>query len=1007
MKRTFTISGLVLLCFFFINSAFAQNVTVKGKVTDAANNEALIGVSISVKGTSNGTQTDANGAYSLSAPSNATLVFSYLGYATQQVPVNGQTTLDIKLQAQNNALNEVVVIGYGTQKKVDNTGSIATVKGDEIAKQASINPVSALQGKVAGVNIVNSGAPGSSPQISVRGVGTILGGTGLLYVVDGVFYDEIGFLNPSDIESISILKDGSSTAIYGMRASNGVILVTTKRGKKGTSTVNYNSYAGWEHVTNQVKMADATEYATAINELQTENGSTPLFANPASFGKGTDWYGQVLRDAFVTNHQVSINGGTEKSDYNFSIGYLDQNGIVKTNSYNRLTAHLTDNYHPYQNLKLGVSASGEYAKSRNIDGGIFHELYGAGPVVPVRYADGSYGDPSDFNLGGGNNYNPQVTIDYANNHSANYRFTGNAFAELTIAKHFVLKSTLGGDFAEDETVGFTPIYKATLSQQSTQTTLTRERAETRNWLQENTLTYDNTFDKDHHVTVLLGYSNEQRQNYAFIGTANNVPDNGSYDYDFNLGTNQSITEDPNNLPSLRTFESEFARLNYAYKDKYLLNASVRRDGSSQFYNPPSNNGYLVLPAVGLGWVISNEDFMKDQTIFSLLKLRGGYGEVANNNVPFNVAEAVATSGYYNIRNGATFNYFNGSNISTITPPFITAEKSQNTDIGLETAFLNSKLTFEADYYNRLTKNAVFDIPVLGSLGTSGNPIGNQADIRNRGMEFLATWKDNINKDFSYSISGNFSINSNKVTRVATGGNPIYGGGNGITNGQLATITVLGQPVGEFYGYKVAGIFQQDQTSGPQPAAKAGDFQYVDENHDGVIDGRDRVALGSPIAKYNYGFNTSFSYKNFDLALDFQGVAGVSIYNANIADRFGNENFTQDFYDHRWHGPGTSNTYPSVKVGSNANAAPNSFYVESGAYFRIRNAQLGYTLPNTVLSKIGIQKIRIFANAQNPLNIFKYKGFSPEIGGSDPTNAGLDANVYPLYATYNFGVNVTF
>ena len=300
MKRIFTISGLVLLCSFFFTYAYAQNIALKGKVTDATTGESLIGVSISVKGTATGTQTDVNGAFSLSASSNATLVASYIGYTTQQVAVNGQTTINVKLQAQSNALNEVVVVGYGTQKKVDVTGSIVTVKGDEIAKQASVNPLSALQGKVAGLNVVNSGAPGSAPQITIRGTGTIYGGTGLLYVVDGALYDDINFLNPADIDNISILKDGSSTAIYGERAANGVILVTTRKGKKGTATVNFNSYAGWQHVTNLVKMADATEYATAINELQTENGASPLFTDPASFGKGTDWYGQILRDAFVT-----------------------------------------------------------------------------------------------------------------------------------------------------------------------------------------------------------------------------------------------------------------------------------------------------------------------------------------------------------------------------------------------------------------------------------------------------------------------------------------------------------------------------------------------------------------------------------------------------------------------------------------------------------------------------------------------------------------------------------
>ncbi|MFI5163136.1 MAG: SusC/RagA family TonB-linked outer membrane protein [Sphingobacteriales bacterium] len=1001
MKRIFTISGLVLFCFFFITSAFAQSVTVKGKVTDAATSETLVGVSVTVKGTTTGTQTDVNGGFSLNAPSNATLVFSYLSYTSMEVPLNGQTLLVIKLQPQSNSLNEVVVVGYGTQKKIDVTGSIATVKGDEIAKQASINPLSALQGKVAGLNIVNSGAPGAAPQITVRGMGTIFGGTGLLYVVDGALYNDINFLNPADIDNISILKDASSTAIYGSRAANGVILVTTRRGKKGTTTVNYNAYAGWQHVTNQVKMANGTEYATAINELQNLNGAGNLFTNPASFGTGTDWYHQILRDAFVTNHQVSINGGAEKSDYNLSIGYLDQDGIVKTNAYKRFTIHLTDNYQPYKNLKLGISASGEYAKSRNVDGGIFHELYGAAPVVPVRYADGTYGDPSDFNLGGGNNYNPQVTLDYTNSNSDNYRFTGNGYAELTILKHFVLKSTLGGDFAENEGFSYTPLYKATLSQQSTQTSLNRGRDETRNWLQENTLTYDNIFANDHHLTVLLGSSTEQRQGYSFNGGAQNVL-GGTYGYFFTPTGSNFVIGDSG---SLLTFQSQFARINYAYKDKYLLNASVRRDGNSQFYTPAGNNGYSTLPAIGLGWVISNEDFMKNQTIFSLLKLRGGYGEVANADLPYNVAVPTVTGGYTAIF-GNPQTASQGESVTTITPPLIVVERSHNTDIGIEGGVLNNKLTFEIDYYNRITKNAVFSIPVLGSLGLTGGPIGNQADIQNRGLEVLLTWKDKVGKDFSYSISGNFAMNNNKVINVLSGKNPIYGGGNGITNGQLATITVEGQPIGEFYGYKVAGIFQQDQTTGPQPTAKAGDFQYVDQNHDGVIDGRDRVNLGNPNPKYNYGFNTSFSYKGFDLALDFQGVAGVSIYNANIAYRFGNENVTQDFYDHRWHGAGTSNTYPSVKVGSNANAAPNSFYVESGAYFRVRNAQFGYTLPGSVLSKVGVQKVRFFANAQNPLNFFKYKGFSPEVGGG-PTEAGLDANVYPLYATYNFGVNVTF
>jgi TonB-linked SusC/RagA family outer membrane protein len=427
---------------------------------DATTGETLVGVSVSVKGTTTGAQTDVNGAYTIAAPSTATLSFSYIGYTPQDVAVNGRDNIDVKLQGKANSLNEVVVVGYGTQRKADVTGAITTVQGSDISKQASINPISALQGKVAGVQITNSGAPGASPQISIRGVGTIYGNTNLLYVVDGVWYDNISFLNPDDIDNISILKDASSTAIYGLRAANGVIVISTKKGKKGHPTINYNGYAGWQSVTNQVKVANATEYATLINELSTSNGNAAVFSNPTSFGNGTDWYGQILRDAFVTNHNLSINGGEERSTYNFSIGILDQDGDVKTNNYKRYTARFVNDYTPFDNFKMGYSISGLYSLSHDIPGSIFHQLFAAGPVVPVRYADGTYGDPSDFNLGGGNNFNPQATLDFFNQVSKNYRFTGNTYAELKFAKHFAFKTSFGGDFGQAELRNYTPAYKA-------------------------------------------------------------------------------------------------------------------------------------------------------------------------------------------------------------------------------------------------------------------------------------------------------------------------------------------------------------------------------------------------------------------------------------------------------------------------------------------------------------------------------------------------------------------
>lgn len=1003
MKRIITISLYGVLCLLLTNRAFAQNITVKGTVTDATTGETLIGVSVAVQATQTGTQTGPDGSFTISVPSTGKLSVSYIGYATQVVDVAGRTNIAIKLASQTNELQQVVVVGYGTQRKLDVTGSVATVKGEEISKQASINPVGALQGKVAGVQITNNGSPGASPQITIRGKGTVYGGSGLLYVVDGVWYDDVSFLNPADIDNMSILKDASSTAIYGLRASNGVVLISTKKGKKGTSTVNYNGYAGWQAVTNQVKMANATEYATIINELYATSGKAPLFADPASFGKGTDWYGQGLRDAFVTSHQISVNGGTEKSTYNFSLGYLNQDGNVKGNNFQRYTARLANDYEPVKGLKFGYNVAGTFNRSKDIPGGTFHELYAAGPVVPVYYADGSYGDPSDFNLGSGNAFNPQVSLDFYNQRSQTYRFNGNVYGELKFLKNFTFKTSIGGDYSEGEVRAYTPVYAATLTQRATVSRLSLTRAETRNWIWENTLTYNNTFAKDHNVTVLLGHTALRNKFYNLVGSAQDVPYNTEGDLFFKLST--AGTRNIVDNGTLSTSLSYFGRVNYSFKDKYLLNASLRADANSNFYD---GDLWAYLPSVGAGWVISNEDFMKDQTVFNTLKLRGSWGKVGNANLPKNpVTVPVSTlPGYIAVfGNGAPQT---GASIATFTPPTIRIERGVGTDIGIEGAMLNSRLTFEFDFYNRLTDDAVFNLPTLTSPGADDAVIiGNQAQIRNRGFETLVGWKDNIGQ-FKYSVSGNFSINNNQVLKVTSGANPIYSGGAGITNGALATRTVQGKAMGEFFGYQVVGIFQtpEEVANSLQTSAKPGDFKYADTNGDGIFDSRDRVDLGNPNPKYYYGLNTNFAYKNFDMALDFQGVAGVSIYNANVAYRFGNENYSKDFFDNRWHGAGTSNTYPSADVGSTANSAPNSFFVESGAYFRIRNIQLGYTLPGSMLSKWKIQRIRFYANAQNPVNIFKYKGFNPEIGGG-AIDAGIDANVYPLYATYNFGVNLTF
>ncbi len=971
-------------------------ITVTGNVMSNTG-EILSGVSVYQKGTNNGTTTDGSGNYSISVPENATLVFSSVGYLTVEEAVNSRTTISVVLQSSAQTIQEVVVVGYGTQRKIDVTGSVANIRGEEIAKQPSGNPVSSLQGKVAGVQIVNTGAPGSSPQIRIRGVGTLYGNQNPLYVVDGVWYDDISFLNPQDIENLSILKDASSESIYGIRAANGVVLITTKKGKRGQSNVTYNAFVGWQSVTNQIDMANGAEYATLINELR---GNTLL--NPAQFGEGTDWYGLILRNALVHNHQVGMSGGSERSTYNFSLGYYNQEGIVETNKYERFTARLQNDFQVFKPLKVGYTLTGVASRSNDIPGSIFRELYAAPTIVPAFYADGSYGDPSDFDLGDGANFNPQATLDFFNQKSKNFRGTGNVFADLNFARDFTFRTSLGGDFGQAEYRHYLPEYTATLKQRNTLSSLTVGRTETRNWIFENTLTYDKRI-QDHNVRLLVGQSAQENKFYQITGNAKGVPFETEDDLFLTLGnTGTNTVVDGGDK---ERFSSYFGRINYSFNNKYLLNASLRADGASKF-SGDKRWGYF--PSVGIGWIISDEAFMGDQEIFDALKLRASWGVVGNAKVPSNLPFVVINNGAgYSVQFGNTL--VTGASITQQTPPAIYWEKAEGIDIGLEGALMDNRLTFEFDYYNRETKDAIFSVPILGSLGTSSGDItANQASIVNKGFEISLGWRDDLNSNLNYRINGNIGINDNEVSETKTGDNPVFGGGGAATGGQLATRTIVGQPIGQYYGLQVAGIFQNAaQVAGsPQSAtAKPGDFIFVDQNKDGIIDGKDRVVLGDPNARVTYGLNTNWNYKKLDLTLDFQGVSGVDIYNANMGLRFGTENFTKDFFDNRWHGDGTSNSYPSVNIGGGDNYRPNSFFVEDGSYFRIRNIQLGYTFAPSI-GNVNIKQLRVYANAQNAFNFFEYRGFSPEIGGN-ALNRGIDSNVYPMYATYNFGVNVTF
>ncbi len=611
-------------------------------------------------------------------------------------------------------------------------------------------------------------------------------------------------------------------------------------------------------------------------------------------------------------------------------------------------------------------------------------------------------------MGSSVNFNPLATLAAYNQKSNRYRFTGNAYANVYLSKSLTFKTSIGGDFGQYENRSYTGVYNYTKAQVNNISKLAIGRVSTRNWIIENTLTFDKRFT-DHTLTVLVGQSAQRYKQYGSTASGEGVP--YSSEGDLYLALANAGSRNYTDAGTLSTVASYFGRVNYSYKDKYLLNASLRADGASQFYNGGDLWGYF--PSVGLGWVVTNEDFMKNQQIFDNLKVRGSWGKVGNAGVPFNpTLLTIASTPQLAAVFGPDQQIYTGASINSLPATFLNWERIAGTNIGFEAGFLKNRLNIEADYYSKTTEEAIFGIPILSSFGLSANgskSVANQASFRNRGAEFSFTWRDQTSGGFKYSVGGNIGMNDNKVTKVVTGNTAILTGATGITNGSSVTRTVLGRPIGEFYGYQVAGIFQTDAeiASSIQTAAKPGDFKYVDQNGDKNIDGRDRVSLGNPNPKYTYGINSSFEYKNFDLSVDFQGAADVDVYNANIAYRFGNENFTKDFFDNRWHGEGTSTTYPSVAVGSTSNSHPNSFYVESGSYFRVRNLQLGYVIPKTFLSRWKVSRVRIYANAQNMINIFGYKGFSPEVYGSSVLTTGVDANVYPLYATYNFGVNLTF
>lgn len=1020
MKERFIILFSALL--MFANLAFAQSkITVTGTVLEEGTNEPIIGANVLVKGTTNGTASDLNGKYSLrNVPSNGTLVISYIGMKSIEVPVHNRQIIDVTLSADVHQLNDVVVIGYGTSKAKDLTSPIAVVKGEEISDIATSSPMSALQGKVPGLSIVNSNAPGAGPTVTIRGIGSF-NGSSPLYVVDGMFYSDITFLNNSDIQEISVLKDASAAAIYGVRAANGVIIVTTKKGFKNQKPkVSYEGYVGIQHASNVLKMANSQQYATMMMEADYNTyssymkNSIDLFGGSYAdsdfhnwtYGANTDWYKQLLRTATITNHSLSISGGSDKASYAIGFNYLYQDGIMDcTNNYKRLNFHANLDYDVYNWLKVGASFVTSNSNQRVPNNSAWQQAFNIPSIIPV-YSDKNtdatpdkYASPSQVGFTSNFN-NPIATANYYNSKNETFQVLPTFYAEIgLIPNKLKFRTQFSQNFSLTNSRVFIPSYYVSSWQQSSQSSLTKSDNKYYNYILDNTLTYQDSFG-NHNITAMIGQSSREENYRLLSGTATNVPDlREEYLYLTNGNTTgRTVTDGGTTYRGL----SYFARLQYNYADKYLLSATMRADGSSKY-----NNKWGYFPSVGIGWVMSNENFMKDIKAINYLKLRASWGKLGNDNI-------AASDGYAGLLQGT--NDYNGVYGNTTVPGYyydgsfswLSWEVVEEFNAGFNFTTLNNRLSVDLDYFNRTTNNAVISTTLPLSNSTLA---GNNGKINNQGFELSLNWTDKVGKDFRYNVGVNMSTLRNRV-RSLNGAPYIYGG-----SAENRTIDIVGKPMNSYYGYRVAGIYQTAAEIANDPVAQniiasgitlePGDFKYKDVNGDKMIDDKDRVTLGSNIPKLSYGLNAGFQYKNLEFSMALAGVMGNKIYNRKRGLRYAqtNYNFDYDMYKNRWHGEGTSNSYPSARAltkGWNVSHT-SDFYVESGSYFRIQNLQMAYNFRNIRMGGFIIPNIRMSVNAENPLTVFSANSFTPEVTNSN----GWDTEVYPMSSTYTFGLRIDF
>ena len=1022
---------------------------ISGKVTSATDGEPLIGATIQVRGDKNGVVTDFDGNYTIQAEQGQTLVFSYVGYLTKTVKVGAASTIDVALDEDRQSLDEVVVIGYGVQKKKLVTGATVQVKGENVAKLNTTNPLQALQGQTPGMTIISeSGQPGEGLKVNIRGLGTT-GSSGPLYIIDGVRGD-ISTLNPADIESIDVLKDAASAAIYGSQSANGVVLVTTKSGKEGRAVVSFDGYYGWQWAPRKTKMLNAKQYMTIMDEQNINSGGapydwyglkedgTPKYASIFDENGNvydTDWVDQMFKDAAQTySANLGVTGGSQKGNYSLTMGYMSQEGIVggkDVSGYSRYNFRINSDYQVIDNfLKVGEQVSFIYYKKNGIGVGnaynnTLRSAFGTSPITPVYSDNGKYGSPyndttdSDWYNADGNPYGVMMTTN--NNKSQNFTATANVYAEMEFIKNLKFRTTLGVKYDSNNYRSFSPLYHFSIySYQDTRTGVSQSASDGLGITWTNTLSYNFKL-KEHNIDAMIGYEVYRTEGQSMYGTNGSLRDGfdtWTYAYLSNgTATNQegglSVSGSPWDEERMVSY---FGRVGWNWQEKYMATATLRCDGSARF---AKGHRFGWFPSISAGWVVTNEKFMEPVTkVMDYFKIRASWGQVGNQNIGnyMYLAPMAFNNYYYNFGTtlGSDADQW-GAVPTRIGNEDITWETSEQFDLGFDARFLNQRLNVNFDFYVKTTKDWLVQPPVLGTVGT-GAPYINGGDVKNTGVELGLAWNDRIGKDFYYYVNVNGAYNKNKVGNIPNEDGIIHGESGSVlydNSGEFYRAS-NGEPIGYFWGYKTAGIFQNQQEINDWIAAgngvlqsdvKPGDVKYYDINHDGVINDNDKVNLGNGMPDFTYGFSFGFDWKNFDFSVQANGQSGNKIVQTLRNVGTTTANYTTQILD-RWTGEGTSNKIPRV-TNTNINYQFSDLFIQDGDFLRISSIKIGYDFAKLLKCRY-ISQCHLYAQVQNAFTFTKYDGMDPEIGyGNSGWVSGIDYGYYPRPRTFLMGVNLKF